>query len=323
MPRLSIVIPCLGGAAEFDGTLVSVLQNRPKDCEILVAHAAAYDDPYGLSGEVAFLQCQETSLVALVNAALERATGEIVHIVGCGLEVADGWTAAAVSHFDDREVAAVTPAVLSGDGSLANAGVRYTLGGSRHLVTDQRLLRPGTERLRTKVLGPALAAAFYRREVLVALGGLDATATDQFADVDLALAIRALGHLHICEPNSQLLQNEPVPASTAGFTRGRAAERLFWRYAALRGMTASLLLHPCALVAELAVHLPKLSALTSLIGRAVATFEFGAAQRLENRLTIAREKLAELSTLRETIRIPAARQKKQPIPIAKSQRRAA
>jgi hypothetical protein len=150
VPRLSIVIPCLGGAAEFDGTLVSVLQNRPKDCEILVVHTEPYDDPYQLSGDVSFLRHPQASLVELVNAALERTAGEIIHIVGCGLEVADGWTADAVAHFDDPEVAAVSPAVLTTDGSLSSAGIRYTLGGGRRLVTDQRLLRPGTARLRTK-----------------------------------------------------------------------------------------------------------------------------------------------------------------------------
>jgi hypothetical protein len=86
VPRLSIVIPCLGGAAEFDGTLVSVLQNRPADCEVLVVHTAAYDDPYQLGEEVQFLRASSRSLVELINSACQHATGEIVHLVGCGLE---------------------------------------------------------------------------------------------------------------------------------------------------------------------------------------------------------------------------------------------
>jgi len=58
VPRLSIVIPCLGGAAEFDATLVSVLQHRPADCEVLVIHNEPYDDPYALGHEVRFVECR-------------------------------------------------------------------------------------------------------------------------------------------------------------------------------------------------------------------------------------------------------------------------
>ena len=69
VPRLSIVIPCLGGAADFDGTLVSVLQNRPADCEVLVLHTEPYDDPYGLRNEVRFMESRG-SLVDLLNVAV-------------------------------------------------------------------------------------------------------------------------------------------------------------------------------------------------------------------------------------------------------------
>ena len=81
MTRLSIVIPCLGGASDFDDTLVSVLQNRPADCEVLVAHREPYDDPYALSGEVQFIESQSDSLAALLNTALDQASGEVLHVM--------------------------------------------------------------------------------------------------------------------------------------------------------------------------------------------------------------------------------------------------
>ena len=37
MPRLAIVIRAVGSIESLEGTLVSVLENRPADCEILVA----------------------------------------------------------------------------------------------------------------------------------------------------------------------------------------------------------------------------------------------------------------------------------------------
>src|SRR4029079_2160236 len=96
VPRLSIIIPCLGGGAEFDGTLVSVLQNRPADCEVLVAHSEPYDDPYDLRGEVHFIEVPAASLVERLTDALDAASGEIVHIIGCGLEARESWTAPAL-----------------------------------------------------------------------------------------------------------------------------------------------------------------------------------------------------------------------------------
>lgn len=36
-PRLSIVIPAVSSAEDLEQTLVSVLENRPDDCEIVVA----------------------------------------------------------------------------------------------------------------------------------------------------------------------------------------------------------------------------------------------------------------------------------------------
>jgi hypothetical protein len=78
------VIPCQGGAAEFDGTLVSVLQNRPADCEIVVVHRDPYDDPYGLGSEVRFIRSDGHQLVGLANLGIEQARGEVVHLLGCG-----------------------------------------------------------------------------------------------------------------------------------------------------------------------------------------------------------------------------------------------
>ena len=56
MLRLSIVIPVLGDQKPLDDTLVSILENRPANCELVVVHNTPYNDPYGLSGEVQFVQ---------------------------------------------------------------------------------------------------------------------------------------------------------------------------------------------------------------------------------------------------------------------------
>lgn len=308
VPRLSIVITCPGGAAEFEGTLVSVLQNRPADCEVLVVHGEPYDDPYALDSEVRFIRGSGAGFVPMANAGLQQATGDVIHMIGCDVTAQEGWADAALAHFDDEDVAAVSPIVLAGDGQrVHSAGLRWTLGGARKIVSDQRALLPGAGRLRSRILGPALTAGFYRREVLAALGGFDGSLGETLADVDMALAIRELGLLHVCEPGSRLLRcDDSATVSAGGFSAGRSAERVFWRYAATRGTILAAGFHGATVVADALRQAPQLGALTSLIGRAIALCEIGAKQRQQQRLAAASEQLAELNKLRSVIRMPVS-----------------
>jgi hypothetical protein len=307
VPRLSIIIPCIGGAAEFDGTLVSILQNRPADCEVLVVHTEPYNDPYSLQGEVRFIEAEFTpaqeSLVGLLNLAVEEAQGEVLHLVGCGLEVIENWTEAALEHFCDPEVAAVSPAIVKTERqSLVAAGIYWSLGGSRRVVSDGRVIERGSGRLRSRIQGPTLTAAFYRRDVIAALGGFDAQMGDQLADVSMALDIQALGRLHVCEPASRLVEvSHRQDSLAAGFTAGRASERLFWRHAHQRGISASLAMHGCSVAAGAIFDRPS-RFLTSLAGRSLAWLEIGAATRHEQRIAAASERLKELAELRASVR---------------------
>src|SRR5687768_12308563 len=133
VPRLSILIPALRDSREFEYTLASVLQNRPDECEVLVAHAFPYDDPYRLSGEVCFLPVLEAKqAVTLLNAGFEAACSRIIHVVQCGLEVDEGWTDEALEAFDDPRVASATPLVVDATRTkLWSAGVGYSRWGRR------------------------------------------------------------------------------------------------------------------------------------------------------------------------------------------------
>jgi hypothetical protein len=304
VPRLSIIIPCLGGAAEFDGTLVSVLQNRPADCEVLVVHSEPYSDPYALRGEVHFVESPASSLAELLNAALDATSGEVVHILGCGMEATEDWTSAALKHFNDQDIAAVSPVVLFADQeTIVAAGIRWSLGGARHVITDSRIISRGSGRLRAKILGPLLTAAFYRRDVLVALGGFETSLGDELVDVGVALAIQSLGRLHVSEPASQLLRpSGRLDSPLAGFAVTRSAERLFCRYAAAHGWTAALAFHALTITGETILQAPRLASLQSLAGRAAAWLELGALSAYEQRLTAANDRLAELAELRASVR---------------------
>ena len=56
----------------------------------------------------------------------------VVHVLRCGAEVTEGWTDAALVHFADPSVAAVSPLLLAADRQhVAAAGLDYRRSGTR------------------------------------------------------------------------------------------------------------------------------------------------------------------------------------------------
>jgi hypothetical protein len=169
-----------------------------------------------------------------------------------------------------------------------------------------------------------LAAAFYRRDVLVAIGGFDMALGTSLADVAIALAIQALGKLHVCEPASELVRSrDPAIDAAAGFESGRAAERLFWLYAGQHGLAVAMCLHPIAIASDAVRCARSFSLVTSLFGRAAAWFEFGAARRHHEHLAAAAERLSDLAKLRAAVRMPTRCRADAPHAASVSRRRAA
>ena len=116
MLRLSIVIPVLGDPQQLDDTLVSVLENRPANCEIVVVHNRPYHDPYRLSDEVRFIEAERgTALAECLNRGLAASRASVVHVLTCGVEVSAGWADVAFRRFGDPDVAAVGSVVLNRD----------------------------------------------------------------------------------------------------------------------------------------------------------------------------------------------------------------
>ena len=68
MTHLSIIIPAAGPQVSIDDTLLSVLENRPEDCEVILAHPEGYVDPYDLADEVQMISAPTHSLLGLWNA---------------------------------------------------------------------------------------------------------------------------------------------------------------------------------------------------------------------------------------------------------------
>jgi hypothetical protein len=289
----------------LDDTLASVLQNRPDDCEVLVVHGGVYDDPYGLRDEVRFLAGEATDdLVQLVNRGVRASQGEILHVMGCGMEVEDGWTTAAVSRFADPAVACVTPVVVERkrDGRILSAGVSRSLFGGRRLLVPggksvdlQRKLQP---------LGPVLTAGFYRRRALEVIGGFEPMVGTVHADFDAALSLAAAGYRNVLEIKSRLIGDVNLTMPCPAYRQGQGAERVFWRHAAARGALKAALLHPLEIAAEFAVGCARPGAVRRLIGRLVAAGE--APRHLRYRLKSPEPGAAPSSSRMKNVRFDGA-----------------
>ncbi|MCY2993903.1 MAG: glycosyltransferase family 2 protein [Planctomycetota bacterium] len=276
MYRLSLVIPFVSEPEPFEDTLVSVLQNRPANCEVIVVHRGPYDDPYELRDEVCFVEVPtETSTMQSINAGLTAARGEVVHLLQPGVLAIEGWTKPALARFDDPTLGAVAPVVLgrSNPDRVVSAGMRFTAGGARRVngvgtrsATSKRLARRA-------MAGPTLTAAFYRKTALMALGGLPEVVGERLADADLAISLRALGWGCVLEPACQLVgdaKQQPAPLS---FAAGRCDERLFLRYAATHGMFPVVVFHLFAILGGWLCRAYRWGAYSHLLGRLAACCE--------------------------------------------------
>lgn len=293
MPRLSLLIPALDG--NFEDTLASVLQHRPDDSEVIVAHARPYDDPYQLSGEVCFVtRPHARQQVELLNAGFEAARSSIVHIVQCGLTVADGWTDAALEHFEQERTASVAPVIVEAESPqrIVSAGLGYTGGGRVFACSAGRQL--DRKRLSHDIVGPTIAAGFYRRSWW-RLVRWDESLGDEFADAHFNLTIAALGGQTVLEPECQLRDvdcrilaaDEPY-----GFRTARQAEQLFWSHSQGERTIGSVACRLLRMMGEAILALPSPRSATGLLGRMIGLASVAKTRALRAHLEELTERLA-------------------------------
>ncbi len=270
MPRLSIIIPLLGEPNQLDDTLVSVLENRPANCEILVVHARPYDDPYGLAGEVRLFQATPgATLAECLNLGLRASRAAVVHVLSCGVEVSPGWAEAAIRHFRDAEVAAVAAVVLSSQepGQVASAGLGYRTEGAAWRL-DQGATPAALGECWTDLCGPDVLAAFYCKSTLEAVGGFSPQAADTLTTgIDAALALRQAGFRCVLEPACIARVDAAAMHGRSAFRRGYDAERLFWRWASAHGWVRSLAGHAALVAGQCAIGLWRPMMFMHLAGR--------------------------------------------------------
>jgi GT2 family glycosyltransferase len=171
-----------------------------------------------------------------INAGIRVAKGAVIELLNDDTEVTAGWARAALGRFGDPSVAAVAPLVLCLPAGkhcrIDSAGDRYYVGGvagkrGHRELLESRYLQP------CRVFGASASSAFYRRDVLLRVGGLPESFGAYFEDVDLSFRLHWAGYQVRFEPTSRVFHR--VSASYGRPRRhlleqqSRNEERVFWR----------------------------------------------------------------------------------------------
>ena len=214
VPRLSIVIPFRHDEERLETTLLSVLEASPDQTEIIVAHDGSYSDPFDLRDEVLFVQVDgKCSAVELINAGVMAACAPIVHILSDGVSVGSEWCLGAIDLMEqDRNLSAVAMAVQGPHGEPS-------FGISRKSVRDPSItnIERAHSTRGSDDVAPRLECGFFRRKVLLALGGFNERLGMMGAAIDFAWSMEALDLYAECD------HDECVEASELT-TRLNAAE---------------------------------------------------------------------------------------------------
>lgn len=305
-PCLTVVVPAPDVSA-LEDTLVSVLEHRPDNSEIVVALGAAYDDPWNIGEEVTFVDAGTGSgLVDCVAAGVAAATGGMIHVLAAGWRATDGWTEPAVRHLARPGIAAVVPlAVADGQsGRPVAAGVRRTLGGRGVTVVPRR--SGGAIATGSLPSAPLLEAGFWRADVLREIG-FSAACGDALAAADMAAALTAARVDVVLEPESVVVAGKTPRGRQSAFLAGLYAERLFWRSLPCDRVAPALVAHVGELLRHVVATAP-LGTLGMLAGRLAAVLHFGScvgrARQLRQLMQQASEQAAD-GRSRRSVRIDA------------------
>lgn len=210
LASLSIVIPSFNGRSYLETCLPSVRRHALPTTQVIVVDDGSTDGTWDwLRREHPWVERLRTpsnlGFCGAVNLGLRHAVGDVVELLNNDTAVTEGWAEAALVHFADPTVGSVAPLTLRMDEPtlVDSAGQEYHLiGWARNVGYGCRL---GSEYLQCReVFGPSGCSGFYRRELLLQLGGLWPEYGAYFEDTDLAFRLRRAGYRCIYEPRSRV-----------------------------------------------------------------------------------------------------------------------
>lgn len=183
VPQLSIIVPFQRDEAALESTLLSVLEAKTDDHELIIVHSGEYSDPYQLGDDEAVVVETEPglSIADQLNVAAAAACSPFLQVLLAGTQVEAGWSDASIECLQDPQVHAVCVPVLD------------TKSGDRVFGLDGRELPH--RRLAKKAKssgGPILAGTILRRKSALKMGGWSNAVHQDLIDLELTLLMNAI-----------------------------------------------------------------------------------------------------------------------------------
>ena len=187
MPRLSLIVPFQCDSQALENTLVSVLEVRSTDDELIIVHRGEYQDPYGLGGDEATVieTASSSSLAQQLNTALEQATGEVVQVVMPGTVLEPDWCHDALAAFQELDVDLIALGVRSLSSSTLQFGFESDALPQRRFTTHA-----------SKIAAPLLAGTMIRSSAIRCIGGWNTKIPSDLIDFEMSLLVKVLD-LHV------------------------------------------------------------------------------------------------------------------------------
>jgi GT2 family glycosyltransferase len=301
LPRLSVVIPSRRRPDLLRLCLHSLAAHAPPGTEILVVddgspEAVVAAAARAFPGVRTLRRERPGGFCVAANAGVRAARHPVVELLNDDAEVTAGWAEAALARFADPSVAAVAPLVLCGppQGVARLGAVRVDSAGDRYFVGGVAGKRGhgaplGPAHLRpAEVFGASASSAFYRRDVLLAVGGFPEEFGAYFEDVDLAFRLHWAGHRVFYEPTSRVWHRGSASYGRPGrrllAQQARNEERVFWRNLPTAVLCRALPLHLAVVVAKAWRRWQAGELLPFLCGRLRVLAEAGSLLRHRRRL---------------------------------------
>lgn len=227
MPRLSIIVPHLHDDSGLELTLLSILENRESDFEILIAHNGRYSDPYSLDQDEAILIASEAdaSFSEQLNLAVASACSPIIQVLLPGSLVDPHWCDESLYLLNDKTVSAICQPV----GDIASNDVYVGLLGDS--LPHRRVTHS-----EQSVVAPLLCGGVFRKRMLKNVGGWLVPCQREVAEVEFALLVSALEiEIDVARDVTIRAPKRTAVGNEAGYEIGRACGQLACAYASIEG----------------------------------------------------------------------------------------
>lgn len=227
VPRLSIIVPHLHDDSGLELTLLSILENRESDFEILIAHNGRYNDPYSLDQEEAILVASDShaSFSEQLNLAVASACSPIIQVLLPGSIVDPHWCDESLYLLNDKTVSAVCQPI----GDIVSNDIY--VGLSSDSLPHRRIAC-----LEQSVAAPLLCGGVFRKRLLKSVEGWLVPCQREIAEVEFALLVSALEiEIEVARDVTIRAPKRTAVGNEAGYEIGRVCGQLACAYASIEG----------------------------------------------------------------------------------------